>query len=222
MKRVLSTIALSSAFFLNAQNSNMLAVGGTLGLIDVGAMGGVEVEYGKKINSKLMVTASMEVTRYNDFPKFANRGASSGANPNAEWINYIKDNVTSSRHLWTRVNQQIYTIGVNYFPFKSKKHLPYLKTNLGINIQDVLEYGVESVEGYTIAQKYNDVFSQRGATTVVLLPAIGYNYNINEHWAVGSYLAFQLPLIRDNNIFKYGGAGFDEYPKIGLKIMRYF
>lgn len=222
MKRLLSIAILTLGFSVKAQ-SQFASIGGTLGGEHIGQiMKGVEFEYGVKISPKFILTAGAEFTRYNDFPSFANRGDIGGGNLNKEVDNYIRNNIKGSQQLWSRVNQQIYTIGVNFSPFGNEKHEPYIRTGLGINVQDALSYSVESIKNKSITEDYKNVVSQRSASTLVVIPAVGYNFHFNNKWALGTHIDFQLPLARSNNYFKYGGAGFDEYLKIGFKIVRKF
>lgn len=222
MKKLLSVAVLGLCCSAMAQ-SQFVSVGGTLGGEHIGEMmRGVEFEYGRKITPKLTLTAGAEFTRFNNFPSFANRGDLGGGNLNQEVHYYIKNNVKSSQQLWSRVNQRIYTIGINFSPLNSNKHEPYIRTGVGLNVQDVFNYNIESIENLPISTDYRGVVSQRSANTLVVIPAVGYNFHFNERWALGTHIDFQLPLSRSKNYFKYGGAGFDEYLKIGLKVSRKF
>lgn len=214
---------LSFLMFFGAKSQNhSVSLGGNL-IFSQERLSGLSFEYGLKISPKFTLTAGAEFSRYNNFPAFANRGIIGGHQPqNQEVHHFIVNNVKSSQTLWKRYHQQNYSLGVNFFPFKNEKHRPYLRAGLGLSVQDAFELNIESVENQTIAENYKIGISQRGATILAVLPAVGYDFHWNEKWAVGAEIGGQLPVTRSKNYFKYGGAGFDEFLKAGIKITRKF
>lgn len=185
---------------------------------------GLEFEYSRKLNKSFSVSANIGVDRYNGFPKFANGGINSGSNANPQLANYIKNNNPMLGELWARVNQNIYSIHLNYHPINNQRNNLYLIGGIGLNIQDALAYGIENItsNGTSGVASYTDYYSQRGAATIVGRAGIGYDYNMKGNWFVGSNLRVQLPIARDAYYFKHGGVGFDETLRLGVKVGKSF
>ena len=192
-------------------------------------LNGLEFEYSRFLNKSLSISANIEFDRHNNFPKFTNGGINTGLNPNPDLVKYIYDNVRSAGGLWTKVNQSIYAINLNYFPINKKHHNLYITGGLGINVQDALEYGIENVKvqyhenGTTEVVSYDDFYSHRSSNTVISQTGIGYDYLfLNSNWFIGTNLRLQFPIKRDDYFFKHGGFGFDETLRLGIKIGKKF
>lgn len=192
-------------------------------------LNGLEFEYSRFLNKSLSLSANIEFDRHNNFPKFVNGGMNTGLNPNPELLKYIYTNVRSAGGLWTKVNQSIYSINLNYFPINKKHHNLYITGGFGINIQDALEYGIESARikyyenGTTELVNYTDFYSQRSSNTIICQTGVGYDYLfLNSNWFIGTNLRLQFPIKRDDFFFKHGGFGFDETLRLGIKIGKKF
>lgn len=191
-------------------------------------LNGLEFEYSRFLNKSLSVSANIEFDRQNNFPKFTNGGINTGLNPNPDLVKYIFANVRSAGGLWSKVNQSIYAINLNYFPINNNHHNLYITGGFGVNVQDALEYGIENAKikyyenGTTELVSYTDFYSQRSSNTIIGQTGIGYDYIFLDNWFIGSNLRFQFPIKRDNYYFKHGGFGFDETLRLGIKIGKRF
>lgn len=189
---------------------------------------GFDFEYYRGLNKRFGVSANIEFGRYNTFPKFANNGTNIGLNPNQQIVDYMYDNVRFPGGLWSRVNQQIYSLSGYYFPLVTTKSSIYISTGVGINMQDALDFGIESTkvrinqDGSTELISYENFISQRAANTLVVLLGSGYDYNIGKDLVLGINARLQLPLHIDKNVWLYGGAGFDEIIRFGIKFGKKF
>lgn len=189
-------------------------------------MGGVEFEYMRKLNNRFSISGNIQFDRHNSFPKFSNGGINTGLNPNIDLVNYINKNIRSVGELWTKINQTIYSINLNYSSLKIENHDLYFSSGVGLNIQDALTYGIESVRikiyenGTSDLLSYTDYYSQRSSNTLIIQFGIGYDYKIYENWLIGTNLRIQLPIKRDEYFFKHGGFGFDETIRLGIKISK--
>jgi hypothetical protein len=189
---------------------------------------GFDFEYYRSLNKRFGVSANIEFGRYNTFPQFANGGTNVGLNPNQQIVDYIYENVRLPGELWSKANQQIYSVSGYYFPLVTDKNSVYISTGVGMNIQDALDFGIESTkvklyqDGSTELVSYENFISQRAANTLVVLLGTGYDYNIGKDLVLGINARLQLPLIRDKNVWVYGGAGFDDILRFGIKFGKKF
>lgn len=189
-------------------------------------MGGIEFEYMRKLTDHFSISANIEFDRNNNFPKFSNGGMNTGLNPNIDLVNFINNNIRTSGELWTKINQSIYSLNLNYNSSLNKKNKIYFIGGIGLNIQDALAYGIERIQiqinkdGTSDVLNYTDYYSQRSSNTLILQFGIGYDYQIQENLFIGTNLRVQLPLKRDQYFFKHGGFGFDETIRLGFKISK--
>ena len=230
--RIVIFVAILLSITAYSQNKNKLSasIASSLPLNDYDnfIMPGIEFQYERVLNRYLSLSFNLEFDRYNNFPKFANGGMNSGLNPNPELVKYIYENVRYVADLWDRVNQQIISVDLNFFPLVRERAQIYISGGIGLNIQDAINYGVNEAtvktnpDGSTELLRYLDYYSQRSANTLVVLTGLGYDYKFLNNWSLGANIRLQLPLIRDKAFFKYGGVGFDETARVAIKVGKSF
>lgn len=187
------------------------------------ALHGVELEYKRFLNKRFAVSANLQWDRYNNFPHFANGGNNTN---NQDIINHIYNNAKGLGSRWNRIHQSVYTLNLNYSPIHNAQHNLYVIGGLGLNVQDAIEYGIESVTIESSTNKiidYTDYFSQRSAKTFITQLGLGYDYTLKNNWTIGTNLRLQLPIARDKYFFyRNNGIGFDELGKLGISVGKKF
>jgi hypothetical protein len=229
--KIFGIVAIATIPFsrMYAQKKNKLSLSMTTSKnVDYGRLNGLEFEYLKNFNKHFAGSTNIEFGRANSFPKFTNGGTTSDVSTNSETISYIYENVRTTGFLWGKINQQIYSVNGYYLPLNNEKNSIYISNGIGLNIQDALDYGIGSTktliyaDGTSSLKEFTDYYSQRGANTLVYLFGVGYDYKFNSNWHIGLNVRGQLPLTKNQNFYKYGGAGFDEILRFSIKIGREF
>lgn len=222
---ILCSAIVSPKIFAQEKHKFSISNVATIPTNESGLLNGWAFEYGYSLNNRLMISLNMQFDRLNSFPKYTNKvGAINTSEVERETFfnNVAKDlSLTDS---WKKVSQNIYTINADYSVIKSNKNRLYLTAGVGVNIQDVLEYGLSKIEKDTngTVKSFEDYTSHYTTTLLIAQGGVGYEYTIKNNWFVGTDFRFQLPISKDENLFSKGGVNYNETFKLGIKVGKRF